>query len=517
MIKEKRFARSWPAIAAAVLAATALAGCAGGNVAPSPTVAVEFDPDATLTVGVRLLGDTWDPSRQPGATTSPVDELYYDTLIGLDADLALVPELAENWSSDDDGQTWVLALREDVTFSDGTTFDAQDVKSTLEHYAAEGSTLRSQLAGLSSVEVVDDHHVRVVLSTPNVELPSLLAGQVGTMLSSDVITSGDFSELVGTGKFIMASYSPGVEKVMVANPDYWNPDAVKIAGVTVRAIDDPVAMANAVRSGEIDMAVIEPPQAASVESAGVSTYEITGAQLVTVFQNPDLAPELVDPRVRMALAMAIDRAGIIDGLYFGRGEEASQFIAPGRFGFNPDVEPIAYDIEGARALLAEAGYPDGFSLPYTMAVQANSKQLAETIQSSWAEIGVNIELTFPPGGAGAEATWVKPTIPMSLPNLVPGIDPASFLLKNLSPTAPRNPGNVEVPGTMQLIQQAQVTVDDNDREAIYQQIASLTRETVSAYTPIMWRNYTVAYSDKLVGMQEWQAGFPILDGVGVAK
>ncbi|MGY1551326.1 ABC transporter substrate-binding protein [Microbacterium sp. A588] len=498
----------------AVLTATALSSCAGPS---SVTVAPEIDPDATLTVGVRLLGNTWDPSRQPGATTAPVDELYYDTLIGLGPDLALTPELAKSWSSDDDGNTWDLALRDDVTFSDGTKFAADDVKATLEYYAAEGSTLRSQLEGLSSVEVVDEYHVRVLLAAPNVEFPALMAGQVGTMLSSGVVASGDFSAPVGTGKFIVKSYSQDVEKVLVANPDYWNPDAVKVAGVTVRAIDDPVAMANAIRTGEVDIAVIEPPQAASVESAGISTYEITGAQLVTVFENPDLAPELTDPRVRMALAMAIDREGIIEGLYFGRGETANQFIAPGRYGFNPDVEPIPYDLEGARELLAEAGYPDGFSLPYTMAVQANSKALAEAIQAGWAQIGVDIELTFPPGGAGAEATWTKPTIPMSLPNLVPGTDPASFLLKNLSPVAVRNPGNVEVPGVMQLIEQAQVTVDDGEREKVYQEIADLTRETISAYTPIMWRNYTIAYSDKLVGMQEWQAGFPILDGVGVAK
>jgi len=274
-------------------------------------------------------------------------------------------------------------------------------------------------------------------------------------------------------------------------------------------------MANAIRSKEIDMALIEPAQADAVEAAGIATYEVLGAQFMGIGLNPALAPELEDPRVRMALAMAIDREGIVNGLNFGRGSVANQFVAPGRFGFHEDLEAIPFDVDAAKALLAEAGYPDGFT--YTMAAQVNNKQIAEAIQASWAEIGVKVELTFPPGSGVADATWAKPTIAIATQNLVPEIDPTPFLWRHLSTETIRNPGKVDVPGVADLITEAQVTADADAREALFHEIAELTRDTIPAYIPVMWRNFTIAYSADLTGIENWQAGYPIIDGVGVKK
>ncbi|MEV4900295.1 ABC transporter substrate-binding protein [Citricoccus sp. NPDC055426] len=496
------------------LTAMLLAGCAGGTSSES-SASAETDPEGTISVGVRFLQNSWDPSQMPGATIVPIYQLVYDNLIGLDADLNLVPGLAEEWDSADGGTTWDLTLRQDTQFNDGTAFGAEDVKATLEYYAGEGSNTRADLAEMSDVEVVDDHHLRITLTGANVGFPEVLAGRAGLILSSETVESGDFASPVGTGEYLVENDVEGVQVDFVPNPDHWNPETVNVAGLTLRWIEDPVAMANAIRSQEIDMAVLEPSQADAVEAAGLSTYEVRGAQLVGISLNPDLAPELADPQVRMALAMAIDRDGIVNGLAFGRGAEANQFIAPERFGFNSALDEIPYDIEGARKLLAEAGYPEGFS--YTMAAQANNRSYAEAIQASWAEIGVDVELTFPPGAGVAEATWTNPTIPIATQNLVPDIDATPFLWRHLSTDTVRNPGSVEVPGLMDLIQEAQVTADEGEREQILQETGEVTRETIPAYIPVMWRNYTVAYSEDLVGVEEWQAGYPILDGVGVKK
>ncbi|MGL3150214.1 ABC transporter substrate-binding protein [Microbacterium sp. A196] len=501
-------------MAVAALTAVMLTGCSIGDKTPAPADAAT-DPEATISVGVRFLLNSWDPSKMPGATIVPIYQLIYDNLIALEADLELVPALAETWVTVDDGLTWEFGLRDGVTFSDGSSFDAEDVKATLEYYAGEGSNIGADLASMSNVEIVDEQTVRVVLSTPNVGLPGLLAGRVGIMLSSESVASGDFESPVGTGKFLVEKDTPGVQLDVVRKPDYWDPDAVQVAGVTLRAIEDPVAMSNAIRSRELDMAIIEAPQADAVEAAGSSTYALNGSQLMSISLNPDLAPELADPRVRMALAMAIDREGIVNGLAFGRGEAANQFVVPGRFGFDADLEPFDFDVEGARKLLAEAGYADGFT--YTMAADANNRAIAESIQASWAEIGVDVELTFPTGSAITEATWIKPTIAIATQNLVPDLEPTPFLWRHLSTDTIRNPGKVDVPGVTDLMLKAQSTVDDDEREAIFFEIAELTRETISAYIPVMWRNYTIAYSDDLVGVQEWQAGYPVLDGVGMKQ
>ncbi|MGY1551349.1 ABC transporter substrate-binding protein [Microbacterium sp. A588] len=508
---QRRRRTSWAA--ALTLFAVVLSGCSGADDAPSKSA--ETDPDATISIGVRFLQNSWDPSKMPGATIVPIYQLVYDNLIGLDADLDLVPVLAEEWVTPDGGTTWDLTLRDDATFSDGSSFDAPDVKATLDYYAGEGSNTKADLAELSSVEVIDDTNVRITLTSPNVGLPNVLAGRAGIILSSETVASGDFSAPVGTGKFLVEKDVEGVEVGLVANPDHWNPDAVKVAGVTLRWVEDPVAMANAIRSGDIDMAVIEPAQADAVKSAGIPMYDAFGAQLVAISLNPDLAPELADPRVREALSMAIDREGIVQGLNFGRATVADQLVAPGRFGFDESLDEIPFDIDRAKKLLTEAGYPDGFT--YEMAAQANNKQLAEAVQASWAEIGVKVELSFPAGSGVADATWAKPTIPIATQNLVPDVDPAPFLWRHISTDTIRNPGKVAVPGVEDLIREAQVTEDQDAREDIFHEIAQATRETTSAYIPVMWRNYTIAYSDDLVGMQEWQAGYPIIDGVGVSK
>jgi len=491
-----------------------LAGCAGS----APTAqdgAVETDPDASISIGVRFLQNSWDPAKMPGATIVPIYQLVYDNLVGLDAEMELVPALAEDWSTEDGGLTWEFALREGVVFNDGTTFGAEDVKATLEYYAGDASNTKADLATMSTVEVVDETTVRIALSSPNVGLPEILAGRAGIVLSEETVASGDFSAPVGTGKFVVEKDVEGVEVVLAPNPDHWNDDAVKVAGVTLRWIEDPTAMANAIRSKEIDMALIEPAQADAVEAAGIATYEVLGAQFMGIGLNPALAPELEDPRVRMALAMAIDREGIVNGLNFGRGSVANQFVAPGRFGFHEDLEAIPFDVDAAKALLAEAGYPDGFT--YTMAAQVNNKQIAEAIQASWAEIGVKVELTFPPGSGVADATWAKPTIAIATQNLVPEIDPTPFLWRHLSTETIRNPGKVDVPGVADLITEAQVTADADAREALFHEIAELTRDTIPAYIPVMWRNFTIAYSADLTGIENWQAGYPIIDGVGVKK
>ncbi|MGY1551332.1 ABC transporter substrate-binding protein [Microbacterium sp. A588] len=493
------------------VATVLFAGCAGGMPETS-AVSAEADPSSTITVGVRFLQNSWDPSKMPGATIVPIYQLVYENLIGLDANLNLVPVLAEKWATPNDGTIWDITLRKNVSFSDGTTFGSEDVTSTLKHNAAVSSNVRSDLAGVIGVEAVDDHHVRITLSAADASFPETLAGRAGMILSSEVLESGDFSVPVGTGAFILDQEVPGTETEFVRNPTYRNADAVKLAGVNVLQFNDPTGMVNALRSADIDMGIIDPEGTDAIKDAGLQTYEIRSAQLVAISMNPTLSPELADPRIRMALSMAIDREGIVNGIMFGHASAANQFTAPDRFGFNTDIEETQYDLAGARKLLAEAGYPNGFTLE--MSTPANNKQLAVAVQASWAELGVTAELVFPLPGA---ETWENSSIPLGIRNFVPDLNPTSFLRRYLSLESPANPGKVEVPGLTTLMNQAQITVDNDDREEIIREVAELTSETIPAHIPVIWRNYTIAYTDDLIGMQQWQAGYPILNGVGLTS
>ncbi|MGM7668340.1 ABC transporter substrate-binding protein [Microbacterium sp. A93] len=511
-MKNSRLMRLGVAVA---ISSLMLAGCAAGDKPPVDGKSEDLDLGATVSIGTRFLQNSWDPSKMPGATIVPIYELVYDTLVRVTPDLELAPGLATSWSTPDGGTTWNFELREGVAFSDGSTFDAEDVRATLEYYSGEASNSRPDLETVSEVTIVDDTHLEIQLSAPQVGFPATLTSRAGLMLSSDVVTSGEFDQPIGTGKFVVERDAPGVQLDLVASSTHWNADAVRIAGVSLRWIEDPTAMVNAIRSGEIDMALIEPAQAESVKGAGIRTYEMSGTEFVGIGVNPDLAPELADPRVRAAMSMAIDREGLVEGIFFGRASVANQFIAPQRFGFDAALPDIPYDLDAARELMAEAGYADGFA--YTFGAQANNKQLAEAIQADWASIGIDVDLVFPQGASIAEATWIKPTIPIATQNLVPTLDPAPFLLRHLSVETVRNPGGIEVEGLEDLIVTSEGIEDTGARQQAFAEIGALTQEIVPAYIPVLWRNFTVAYSDKIIGLEEWQGGFPIIDGIGVQK
>ncbi|MGM7668360.1 ABC transporter substrate-binding protein [Microbacterium sp. A93] len=496
----------------AVLTAVALAGCAGGaDPTASPTAERESDPTATMTVGVRYIQNSWDPSKAPGATTVPIYQLVYDNLIGLDPDGNLIPGLALSWSTEDDAQSWQFALREGVTFSDGSAFDAEDVKATLEYYSGETSNIRADFSNVSSIDVVDEHTIQIQQTAPNAGLPDSLAGAIGTILSSEVVESGLFDDPIGTGPFLLKSGVKGVEIQLVPNPDHWNADLIKVAGVTVRSIEDPIARANAIKSGDVDMAIIEPAQADDVlATAGLHSYQMYSDQMVAMLLNPDFALELDDPRVRLALAMAIDREGIVNSIMFGRASIANDFV-----GEADDVDPIPFDMERAKELMAEAGYADGFKAD--MFINIGNKQIAEVIQDSWAKLGVDISIGLPPGENLPTAAWLEPSIPLALQNLAIDVDPVSFLYRSLSTESIRNPGDVEVEGLPELIEEARSTADVDERAQLLKEIGMLTRENIPNYIPILWRDYTIVYSDHLTGVQEWQGGYPVLQGIGIAK
>lgn len=473
----------------------------------------EIDPQATLAIGTAVLQSSWDVARTVGSLEVPLLKLVYDGLTNLDVDNNVVEGLATSWSTPDEGVTWDFELREGISFSSGDTFDADDAVATLQRYTTlEGSTLRGQLANVATIEAVSPTTLRVVQKQADVTLPILFSDRPGIMMSADEL-AGDITQPIGTGPFVFASEEPGVSFSATANDNYWQPEYVKVAGVEIRRIEDAVARSNALRAGDIDMAIVPAQQLADIQSVpSLKNYPITGREIGGITFNPDLLPALADERVRDALNMAIDREGLVMGPLLTQGAEATQFRMPGSPGYSDAAGTYKYDPEAAKKLLAEAGFAEGLTFEATTLPKL--QKVAEAVQGFWAEIGVDMKVVVTPPQANAEVLWYAPAFPVGFWSFDGAADVTLAYQRTMAPTGPYNPGKIDDPRTTELIAESASTVDPEKRQLVLDELAEIMATQTLGNTPLVFTFQNVGYSDDLVGMQEWQAGFPIVEGLG---
>ena len=301
----------------------------------------------------------------------------YDRLVHLTTEGDFIPGLAEDWSFSDDGLTLTLNLRDGVLFHDGSSLSADVVIANLDRSAnLEGSVNASALSPVESKVAVDDLTVQLNLVKPAASLIGVLSGKTGMMISGQALADEvDLSsEMVGAGMFELVSLQPGDRAVYVRFDDYWDPDSALLEGLELVEVVDESARLNALRD------------AAGFDILRGSTLE----NWAVTFR---LAPDLpwTDPKVREALAYALDSQSILDVVHQGAGTLTSQVFPPTYFAYSPNIPADAwpYDLEKAKALLAEAGYPDGFDI--SVGAPASDILFSEAIQASWAQIGVDLE------------------------------------------------------------------------------------------------------------------------------
>ena len=316
----------------------------------------------------------------------------YDPLIEFQ-DGQPVGRLATQWEQVDP-KTWRFTLRDGVTFHDGTTFDAADVKASLERLSKAKGGLARLWTQLESVEASDSKTVTIKLKDsigPFLRNISLLQIAPSEAIAAAKEEYGAAVRLPGTGAFSIEKFEPGQLLELKANPNYWD-GAPKIDGVVFRTISELAGRVTALLNDEIDI-----------------TWGIPDDQLPAMQENPDLSVNIVpsvvyyynwfngsrkpftDARVRQALWHAVDVKQVVSDLLPLTGSLGRAPIAETVFGFSPQ-EPYSYDPELAKKLLAEAGYPDGFTaeLKYSENFGASVDQMALAFVSYWDKIGVKV-------------------------------------------------------------------------------------------------------------------------------
>lgn len=399
MFRISHTARGIVAVAAIAVSALALSACSGSGDGGGSGGAADT---SRLTIGVDtdMATGGYDPIR--GSVNQRMFwEGVYDSLFVIDEQGQVVPQLVTSFSFNDDSTQMTLDLDTSATFEDGSTLDAELVKQNLDARSQSELNAYDQFGEgqeneITDVTVVDEDTVTLTFAQPrpgfeaNLTAPSgFIVGPTGAADRSTLATATDGSGplTMDTDETVKAN-----KYVQVKKENYTGDDPYPFDSYEFRTILDPQARVNAVISGEVDLASLTSESAPQVESAGTGLVANGGTivNLISFDKSGALAPEWGDPRVYQALSMAIDREAFVAGVHPGEVPTANA-LPEDSPGFLPELdEQYAYDPEGAKALLAEAGYADGFSFEFV--ISPTSQRDMEAIQPYWAAIGVDVTL-----------------------------------------------------------------------------------------------------------------------------
>lgn len=350
--------------------------------------------DLVIAVGTDAV--TLDVHAVTDTPTFNVTGHIFETLFVLTPEGNVAPHLATGYEVKDEGRTVTLTLREDVTFHDGTPFNAEAVKANIERIKNPelANAFATLLGNVHGVTVTGEYTVDLHLPEPFAPLLPHLTHASQAMMSP---ASMDDPELagnpVGTGPFRLDSWARGERLRLVRNDDYWR-EPTALDSVTFLPIAEGTTRVAMIESGAAHVAINVPPQDVNRVDAidGVTVHKVDSMRTIYIFFNNYREP-FTDVRVRQALNHAIDKQAIVDFVLGGAGRVSDAAIAPGVFGYT-STGTYEYDPERARELLAEAGFPDGLEITLHSPTGRYMQdiQVAEAVQSYLADVGVKAEI-----------------------------------------------------------------------------------------------------------------------------
>ena len=349
-----------------------------------------------ITVAVQLEPPHLDPtSAAAGAIDSVLYSNVFEGLTRFGPDGSVNPGLAQSWEISDDGLVYTFHLAEGVKFHDGSAMDAEDVKFSLDRARAEDSAnaQKALFGSIAEVEAVDPATVKVTLSEANGSFLFNMAWGDAVIVAPESIENIK-QQPVGTGAFKFTNWVQGDNITLEKNAEYWGTPA-KLDKVTFKFISDPTAAFAAVMAEDVDVfAGFPAPENLPQFEADARFQVIVGnTEGETILSTNNKMPPLDNVKVREAIAHAIDRQAIIDGAMFGLGTPIGTHFAP----HHPDYVDLTgmseYDPEKAKALLAEAGYPDGFKTTLKLPPPSYARRGGEIIAAQLRAVGIDAEIS----------------------------------------------------------------------------------------------------------------------------
>lgn len=380
--------------------ATEEGASASGDAAQGEAADSEYKD--TLVYALNTDVQSLDPQIQNDTTSEQVVKMLYNTLLKFEDDGTVVGDLAESWSVSEDKLTWTFNLKQGVKFHNGKELTSADVKATFDRALnAEAGGLRTTeiIKMFTAVEAPDPYTVTITTDGPYGPMESLMCNMSLGIMDADYIEQYglDLGTSVegenGTGPFKVVSWERDQEIVVERFDDYFGTPA-KLKTVVYTVIPEAASRVIALETGEVD--VIDKPTDEDLARLEADTENFTVLRKPTIsqrlFRFGCNDPIISNTKVRQAIVYAIDRQAIIDALFTGSAYPSTAPLAPVTFGYS-NLGEIEQDLELAKSLLAEAGYPDGFDTKIvTTERYQNGIELAEIISQQLAEIGINAEI-----------------------------------------------------------------------------------------------------------------------------
>ena len=358
----------------------------------SPAGAAEAKNE--ITVAVASTFTTMDPWNATDTLSQAVAKSFCEGLFRFDREMNVVPSLAESAESSPDGMQHVVHLRRGVKFHDGTTFTAEAVKANFDRITTPGSTLKRffLFENVASLKVLDPYTVRFTLKRPNSAFINRLAHPSAVMICPKSLSEKEVSiafHPCGTGPFVMKNYNPSDVLRVEKNPNYWRAGYPKLDAITWRPVVENSTRVAMALTGEADYAFPLPSeQVKMVKDKGTLRVDVTPSIMLRFVEMNLTKPVFKDVRVRQALNYAVNKEALVKVAFAGYADVA-EGIAPLSVDYAVKLGPWPYDPQKAKALLKEAGYPNGFEVELWSGYNhTTASKIIQFLQQQLAQVGI---------------------------------------------------------------------------------------------------------------------------------
>jgi peptide/nickel transport system substrate-binding protein len=497
-----------------------LGGVAVGCMLAVPGIgafAQEGTPTAGGVLKVAFSADPagFDPAMGPSGMSHVVIEQVYSTLMSLDPDAKPYPDLAESFEVSADGLEYTFKLRNGVKFHNGDPLTAEDVKFTFDRLRAPGSgySYASQVETIKDVTVVDPQTVKFTLTVQTGPFMTYMAFPGSSIVPKKLVESGHDlnAKPVGSGPFKFVSYQPRSMVVFEKNKDFYEAGKPYFDGMEFHLIADVTALTNAVLSGTVNFSNEIPPKDwQTVQSTpGLTGQTLEGSRFYWLLPNNNTKP-FDNAKVRQAVAHVINREAIVAGTFFGQATPILGGTIPewnwgyaGIKAFNPKG-----DVEKAKALLAEAGFADGFDTTMTMVSSFPAMvAMAPIIQANLASIGIRATISTMEVPRYWDEVWGPSKFDITTMYWVsPLADPDDFVFNNYACGTPINVQKSCSTGMDALLKKAKSLPTQEERKAAYAEQQKLSLEEMPI-VPLVNAWLLIAHTDKLKNYKPMRSGF----------
>ena len=470
---------------AALLAMAVLGGCADGTGESSGDNSSKEPEKASVVVGIQQDIDSLDPHKATAAGTKEILFNIFEGLVKSDENGNLICAVASDYTISEDGLVYTFTLRENVKFHNGDVVTAEDVKYSLERVAGllDGTPLMSTMSTIQSVEIIDEKTVQVTVGTANTEL---IYSFVAAIIPSG---SGEEEEAnpIGTGPFSFVSYKPQEGIVVAKNPEYWQEGLPYLDEVNFKIVGSADTALMELQGGTIDIfAYLTDSQAQALKDS--HQVKASASNVVqALFLNNAVAP-LDNVKVRQAILYAIDKDEVNDFVGGGNGTLVSSAMLPtlkDNYVDLNDVYGTAANVEKAKALLAEAGYEDGFDLEITIPSDYEfHMQTGEVIVEQLKAVGINATIKGVEWNTWLEDVYKGRQYTATISGITCDMTPG-YLLNRFQTTSSKNFINFASAEYDETYAKAQAAQDLKEKAGYYAQLQQiLCDEAGSAFLQV---------------------------------